>query len=609
MVFLKEIYQSDAIRLFLLLSVVFYPVASVLRSPLLRAWCLRKARLLRLFGLAGDDARYQLVRCRFFTIELVVVRSRFIGWPRAVFHCRFHQQEAVPFQFVSGKKPKSWLLHQRLTQAFSDALRREMKYYYQGDGQQLDAAVTLFVPELGTVRPKSLVDGVFVCEWWYQEENLLKPEAAARMELAHALQKIAMMATRMAGGTFALGELADMIDARHHWAYRRRALIMLFDGYTRSAEGRAALAKEPLSQWHEFAVPVAYSLGLTVDEVALQRDFQSLSAERRSLFFSILLRVHLYPGADLTTPTTLSHELLSAWLGALQTADDRVSVRHLTACYYEGILPPELVLRHIIREDDPRTTGFLADVVLGGPTAHVAIAVTVLSQFDLSPRSPDGAELFPQLSDADHDSLLRRLGFQKASETDAQIVEEKLNRPAHLDLGEALANPYHFKMLLRRLQDEDDRACIPHLIACFHLPHMREEILTFIGRAHDQRVEFFLHDVLSFGSAGEVKHAVHVLRYHGTRLSLAPLQETRRRQGRVHRELIDDAVAAINQRYPAFAEAGALSPVAPLADGAVSLVGNETRQGTLSRLDTPADDGQVSLEPPTPDGEESHRPV
>lgn len=550
---------------------------------------LRKHRLRGLLGPAGTDDRYPLVVGPHFSIDLVIAKSRILRWPKVLFHCHFHGEQALPFQLQSGKKPKLWSYHAPLTARVGYANEPALRYYYQGHRRRLDAAITAFASELGTVRPLSLVDRDFVCQWLWAEKTLSQPDALLAGELGHAVQKVAMMATRIAGGGLPLADLAAMFAPRHHVDYRRRALIMLLDGYTSSAEGRARLARQPLSHWYEFGVPVAAALGLSWQEATLEAECRALSPDRFGLLFFALGRVGVYPGAGSAVPSTLPRVFLNAWFTDPRFVADPVAVPHLIACYFEGMLPPDLILKHIVRDQDPRTTGFLAEIVLHGPAAHAVIAKSVLARRVLKTPQEQGDNPFPQLAKAEYDKLQERL-----QGADFSMIGGAGNQPLHLELAEALGNAHRFKMLLRRLQDEDDRAGIPHLIACYHLPYMRTEILTFIGRAHDERVLLFLHQVLSAGSTKEVRLALEVLRHHGTRLCLAPLQESRRRLGRNHRELFDDVIAAINQRFPAFAEAGALSPVALHGDGALSLADDASLQGAVSRIDTPAADAQIS---------------
>lgn len=459
------------------------------------------------------------------------------------------------------------------------------KYRYQGDLQQLNAAITRLVPMLETLRPISLHDDVLICQWLFPEESLRKPLDQVQNELAFALQKVLLMATRIAGATLPAADLATATASEHHIDYRRNALTLLIEGHA-SPEQRAALARESPSMWYDVAATAALVNGQPREEALLQAEFKTLGDEGREHLLEGATTHH--PGAGVVSKVS-SHELLKQWITCLrEMRGQEVAVPHLIACYYEGLLPAGLIIENLRCVADVRLSGFLVDLILHGSDADRQFALAELNALDWESWREDFQTYAPNLSDEVKRYVIRT--FQESDQVDQRALTRDFGPPAHLELAEAFGETRHFKRLLQQLWEQDDRACIPHLIACYHLPYLRDSILAFISRQDDERVLGFLHQVLREGSSSEVKSVVQVLSRYGDRISVRHLKAVYAHQGRANRNLIDATLSAITARDPSLADAGSLSVARDTTAGALSLSGQGAGTGEVSRVNSEVGD-------------------
>lgn len=164
--------------------------------------------------------------------------------------------------------------------------------------------------------------------------------------------------------------------------------------------------------------------------------------------------------------------------------------------------------------------------------------------------------------------------FQMSNQAVHRAATAALNKDPerrHHLLGYHFADTRAFSQHLNHLQSEDDRLSIPHLIACFHLPHMRGEILNRIQRRDDERVLFFFCDLLVRGSKAEQKLALDYVATHGDARVL-PFLRRAALSGGAHRKQVADLHNALSAIYPdaAVAVAGSLSLVQDHESGALS---------------------------------------
>lgn len=142
----------------------------------------------------------------------------------------------------------------------------------------------------------------------------------------------------------------------------------------------------------------------------------------------------------------------------------------------------------------------------------------------------------------------------------ARRVFHRLGKPRHAMLHYADTRPEFLERCLKELQQEDDRASVPHIIALLTARNRHLFHLPLILRQNDSRVLGFLHDLLERGSLEERRSAVHALAEVGDRQSIHLL-----RHAGSHiffsKHNVTEAIKRIEGRHPRAAQSGSLSVV------------------------------------------------
>ncbi|CAM2008860.1 HEAT repeat domain-containing protein [Acanthopleuribacter pedis] len=165
------------------------------------------------------------------------------------------------------------------------------------------------------------------------------------------------------------------------------------------------------------------------------------------------------------------------------------------------------------------------------------------------------------------------------------MLAKRDDYPLHLLLHTTLGNPIMFQALLDRLGEQQEPACIPHLIALFHRNHYRPEILSAIIREDHEGVRHFLFDVLESGDKDEQVTAVRHLRAIGQRDSLAPLRAAVPEAGGTLKRELNETLDVLSAKFPAHEHAGSLTPVSEPSQGALSPTPPTT--GALNQANNP----------------------